>query len=240
MLASQLLFVAKVNASDAKIKSPETNKITILSDFIPPYVYQDEQGNIVGKDVDKLKKIFKLANIDYKLEYRPWNRALSEVKNQSNVLMYPISRTPDREKEFQWIIPLHSLNYRLYGLKGSFDPTNVDLKSGKYTLTCQDTTILCKILEVFGVPERSIIRSSSLEIKQVARMFRSGRINFLIVDKDGLSSYIPELGIEASEMIAVENYNYPVMEYLAGNTQVSKSVIKKLNLAALQLQDSTK
>lgn len=154
--------------------------------------------------------------------------------------MYPISRTPDREKKFEWIFPLHSLNYKLYDLKGSFDPTSIDLSSGKYTLTCQDTTILCNILELFGVPERSIIRRSSLEIKQVARMFRSGRIDFLIVDKEGPSSYISELGIKPSEMIAVENYNYPVMEYLAGNTQVSKSVIKKLNLAALQLQDSRK
>ena len=54
------------------------------------------------------------------------NKAISGLARQNNVFMYPIAQTAEPKKKFKWIIPLHSINYQLYGIKGSFDHKNVE------------------------------------------------------------------------------------------------------------------
>ena len=211
--------------------SNHVSEVVLASDNIPPYVYLDANQEITGTLVTTLSKIFIQADVSHKFKYMPWNRSMSETLNKRNVLMYPLARTAEREHKFKWVLPLLTMNYRLYGIKGRFDPDNVDVTGGDYTFVCQETTILCDILSSFGIPDTSIIKRSSIEIKQYANMLLRGRIDFMVISEEGRDVYTELMEIEPSEMIPLTHYNYPVIEYLAGNKNVDTELIKKLRQA---------
>ncbi|PCJ46803.1 MAG: hypothetical protein COA74_12950 [Gammaproteobacteria bacterium] len=211
-------------------------EIILAADNVPPYVYLNERGEMIGTLVPKLSAIFQEAGIKHRFMYTPWNRAMSDTLNKTNVFMFPLSRTKVRENRFEWIVPLQETSYRLYGFKGDFDPQKIDITSGDYMFVCQETTVLCTILRSFGIPEKSIVKKSSIEISQIAKMLKRGRIDFLILTESGLETYTTIMGVNVSDMVVLDKYSYQVVEYLAGNKNIDKTLLLKLRSAALILE----
>jgi polar amino acid transport system substrate-binding protein len=228
------LFFATPLLADKSSKN--ASEVILASDNIPPYVYVNANQEVVGTLVTSLRKIFIQADVGHDFKYMPWNRAMSETLNKPNVLMYPVTRTIDREDKFEWIIPLISTNYRLFGIKGKYDPDKVNVTTGDYTFVCQETTVLCEILSSFGIPESSIVKRSSIEISQIANMLLRGRIDFLIASESALEPYVELMGMEASDMVPLTHYNYPVKEYLVGNKNMDVELVKKLRQAAALIE----
>ena len=54
---------------------------------------------------DILREVLKQADVDYHIQFLPWPRALLNVKQEPNTLIYTISRTPERESQYEWIGP---------------------------------------------------------------------------------------------------------------------------------------
>ncbi len=87
--------------------------INITTEDWKPFSYVDENGEVAGQSTDKVRAIFKLANIPYKITSYPWARAYHLAVTQANTGVYTIKRTPERETKFQWVCPLQktSMHY---------------------------------------------------------------------------------------------------------------------------------
>jgi len=222
-----LYFLLSSSLINAKSKG-ETPDVLLVSEYNPPYIYKNEQGVYIGTAVNTLKPIFERAGVTYKMQTTPWKRALAMLQRQNNVLIYPLARTPSRESKFKWLIPVHTVNFRIYGLKDKHDLNLSDITSGKYSFVCADKTVLCSALHSFGVPDSSVVKIAHVDDKQMIEMIFRGRVDFMMFSKKGLSHHIGKMSYDLSLLAPLVNYNYPVDEYLAGKPDFDSEITDKL------------
>ncbi|AMC35550.1 substrate-binding periplasmic protein [Janthinobacterium sp. B9-8] len=77
-----------------------------------------KEGQVAGPATELLKLNLQRAGLtDYNIHLYPWARSYEIAQNRANVLIYPIVRTPSREKRFKWIGELIKTQYHFYKLK---------------------------------------------------------------------------------------------------------------------------
>ena len=73
---------------------------------------------VAGPATEVVERTLRDAGIgDFKVGVYPWARAYDMALTEPNVLIYLIARTPEREKQFQWVGELLQVRYFLYKLK---------------------------------------------------------------------------------------------------------------------------
>ena len=103
-----------------------SDKVILVTDNLPPYSYKNKEGTFVGPTIDKIKVLFEAASLDYEIKQYSWKRAMFE-QTKANRLIYPLSRTPERESKFEWVTVLQTLSFKLYSLKSKTQLNNVDI-----------------------------------------------------------------------------------------------------------------
>ncbi|MCW7541711.1 transporter substrate-binding domain-containing protein [Aquabacterium sp. A7-Y] len=74
-------------------------------------------GKVSGPATEVVEATLQRAGLDYRLNLYPWARAYDQARNQPNVLIYMIARTPERELGFKWVGEFMKMQYHLYKLK---------------------------------------------------------------------------------------------------------------------------
>ena len=98
------------------------SKLLIVTEDVYPLNYLDkETGEIKGFAVEYLKDILKKAKLEHTLEMLPWARAYKIAQNKSNVLIFGLARTAERENNFIWLTDFITLDFYLYGLRSRTD-----------------------------------------------------------------------------------------------------------------------
>lgn len=82
------LFVSSISAFAQTFR--------FVTEDYPPYVYS-EGGQAKGLDVEIINAIKKKANIDVKIEFYPWNRALSMVQDGTADAIFSLFKNSERE-----------------------------------------------------------------------------------------------------------------------------------------------
>lgn len=104
------LFAFNLNAQTLKVVTTE----------YPPFHFTSN-GKISGIATEIVEAV--VANSGYKSEIKsyPWPRTYKMGLKESNVLIYSIVRTPEREKLFKWIGPIAPYNVYFWKLKSRTD-----------------------------------------------------------------------------------------------------------------------
>ena len=102
-----LLLSFCLNISGLYAQQPEP-EIEIATGEIPPFSYMKE-GQVSGVVTDVVREIMRRVNHSGNILVEPWKRVI--VKSADHRLSYPISRTPEREKNYKWIGPVLSHRY---------------------------------------------------------------------------------------------------------------------------------
>jgi len=86
----------------------------------------------------KLVELLDSSKLLYNFEEYPWLRAFKLAKTKKNTFIYAISRTPERENLFQWVVPLYSFNFALYGNNSADSSlwTKDNLLAGRLSVAC--------------------------------------------------------------------------------------------------------
>lgn len=71
------------------------------------------------------------TGLDYELTYIPWKRVYRRGLQQSNVVVFPLARTPNREESFHWLGMITPVHYYLFGLAERDDINVTDLEQAK-------------------------------------------------------------------------------------------------------------
>ena len=88
--------------------------ITVVTEEYPPYNFT-EDGKLTGLCTDVVQAVLQHLKIEGRFQVLPWARAYESAQAQENVLIYSITRTPEREKLFKWMGPLASIEWYLFG-----------------------------------------------------------------------------------------------------------------------------
>ncbi len=96
--------------------SAYSQSIQIVTEQYPPYNYK-EDGEIKGVSTEVVRAVIKEAGIVARIGVYPWARAYMMAKNEENILIYSISRTPHREKLFKWVGVIAPIDFYIFALK---------------------------------------------------------------------------------------------------------------------------
>ncbi|AHL34471.1 amino acid ABC transporter substrate-binding protein [Pseudomonas brassicacearum] len=90
-----LMFLA---ASGSAAEAP----LRIVTEELPPY-NMTQDGRVTGMSTEVVQAVLKEIGVEASIQSMPWARAYELALNESNVLIYSIVRTPERESLFQWV-----------------------------------------------------------------------------------------------------------------------------------------
>lgn len=119
-------------------------KLTIYTEEFPPYNFT-ESKKITGVSTEVVTKVMRSAGYSYTIKNRPWVEAYSSALEQSNTLIYSISRNKDREKLFKWVGVLTPTTYSVLSLRSRQDikiNRLEDMKNYKIGTTADDVVEL--------------------------------------------------------------------------------------------------
>jgi len=232
-------LIAVMNTFPVVSADPLDNiKLTLLTDHFPPLTYQNKEGEFIGSGDLIIKNLFKIANINYKIKSVPWKRAFRELNTNDYFLIYPLSRSKEREKHFVWIAPLFHLKINTYGLRNNYH--NIDITQGDYRFACIKTTINCQAVKSLNVPKPSVSEISNVSIKQLIKMVMLRHVDFIMSTEAEFKYTVERLNIDPALFVEVTGYQYIVTDYLAAKTSIDPRIVQRLKSALATDPLSTK
>lgn len=106
----------------------------VIADVVPLFVERAERGGLKGIAADLVKDILEDIALSQPILSAPWERIAKESMAKSNVLVFSIIRTDERDNLFHWITPISKNLHGLYGIDepyfDSFDDVPVTYRVG--------------------------------------------------------------------------------------------------------------
>lgn len=99
---------------------PPAGSLLGITENLPPLNYQDEQG-AQGFSVELLRLMAAQAGLGLELQVLPWARAVQMAEANANSVLFSLTRTPEREAQFQWVGPITRRRILIYRLASRSD-----------------------------------------------------------------------------------------------------------------------
>lgn len=80
--------------------------LRVVTGDLPPFAIE-AGGERRGVLVELTEAVLRHASMAAKVEFFPWARALHLTQQQPRVAVLPLTRTPERETQFQWLLKLY-------------------------------------------------------------------------------------------------------------------------------------
>jgi len=81
---------------------------------LPPFIWQ-EDGRPKGYANDIIEAMSKKLGRRADISFYPWARAVKMTGDGPSYGVFPLARTPDREANFRWLVPLAKVKYVFLG-----------------------------------------------------------------------------------------------------------------------------
>jgi len=160
--------IGPANAEDGKSLSPVSspNLIHLISAEMKGGIFERINGHFVGVYPDYFDEASLLSGVTIDYQMFPWARAVKKVEGSDQFLIFPFTRTPDRENKFSWVARLNedktcfsstgaALNSledakkrkRILAWRGSSNQTYLEEQGFKKLIIVHDTEQVVKILK---------------------------------------------------------------------------------------------
>ncbi len=96
-----LLLIPWLLAATPAQADPST-QVRLVSSHLAPYAI--EGGEQAGFMVDLVRAIETRLGTERPVRFLPWPRSLRLAKNEANYLILPLTRTPEREPHYRWLL----------------------------------------------------------------------------------------------------------------------------------------
>lgn len=104
--------------------------LRVLTEEWAPFNFKTPDG-ASGVAAEMALSLLNSAGLKAQPEFMPWNRAYQLAQNTPNVLIFTLTRTPDREAQFEWVLKISDRAVSLYRLKSRPEIKVTDLESAK-------------------------------------------------------------------------------------------------------------
>lgn len=172
---------------------PESSLEVVAVDE-PPANFVDEEGASAGIAVDVLKAMQQALGETSGISFMPEARAINISRNEPNVILLSISRTPFREEHYHWIGPVLKKNWLVYTKKGNEQVSNIDtLKQlGRLGVVRGD------VREEWLVNRKFNNLHSVTRHEQNLQMLLRGRTDAIVYEQFGMIYLAESLGLSMS------------------------------------------
>jgi polar amino acid transport system substrate-binding protein len=109
-LLSAVLLCLNVAVAHASGEAPV---IRIVTEELPPY-NMTENGTLTGMSTEVVQAVLKQVNVQASIQSMPWARAYDLALHGENILIYSITRSPEREALFKWVGSIAPCRWFMY------------------------------------------------------------------------------------------------------------------------------
>jgi polar amino acid transport system substrate-binding protein len=173
--------------------------IQVVTEEWLPYNYTNSDGQLVGRSTDKVRAVLDDVGLSYTIRSYPWLRSMRLAKTQPNTMIYSIYRTPEREKQFQWVCPLMApVKEYLFALKTRDDIQLTTLDDAKKYLT---SIVRGSVSEGYLTDagfEPGVNLDLTSDPKSTPRKLLAGRVDLILHTEYTASERMKELGYSYS------------------------------------------
>ena len=142
-----LLSFSVLSHSNVVAQETDSSDFWILTNPEAPFVVQDDKRQLTGMLVDVVNGVLQEAGIEQQILAAPWERVEQEARIKSNVLVFALARTEEREDVYHWITPLTANVFSVYSRHGSKDQyKNVDELASIPSIAVLNNDVRHKIL----------------------------------------------------------------------------------------------
>lgn len=215
-------------------------KVTIgLDDTFVPMGFKDEDGNIVGFDVDLAKAVFKEYGI--KADFQPidWSMKENELANGTIDLIWNgYTVTKSREKKVLFS-DAYAQNEQVLVTKKDSGITKAEGMKDKilgaqegssgYEAFNNETKILKDIVKDNDATLYASFNEAMIDLE-------NGRIDGLLIDKVYADYYLKQAG--KLDAYTISSVGFKNEDFAVGARKEDKELVKKINSAFKELQDN--
>lgn len=178
----------------------EAARLEIVTTDAPPFNMVDGDDPS-GFATDILREVLRQAGVDdFHIQFLPWPRALLNVKQEPNTLIYTISRTPERESQYEWIGPFarhQGFFYKLASRKDIRLETLQDVRRYRVATVRGDAqTDLMLKLDIVDPDLLQLVSDGDTTI----RMLLAGRVDLVIFNEIGIAWRMKQHGLAGSDV----------------------------------------
>ena len=127
------------------------------------------------------------TGLPYTIEVVPWARAVQAIDSEPNVIVYSMTRTPEREPLYHWIGEIRPMNIHLFGLREREAELPTTLQRARdYRIGNLRNDVVDEYLSGEGFPNLVYFRDFSRAISMLQR----GRIDLIPFAEHGIDEFL--------------------------------------------------
>lgn len=197
----------------------------IYTENYPPYNYPDANGAITGQATELVHKVMRASGLSYEIRLLPWARAMRNTISGDNTLIFSIVRSPEREENFKWLVPIARDHYYLFGRANDTRPiTAAHIRSGKHQVVCVFEDISCQLLRDFGLPDDAILAGIDITRADAMKLVQTGRVDFYVAGRLEFQSNAQNLGFKADTFSPRLYLDASMTLYLAAGKKIKSKL----------------
>lgn len=97
---------------------PRIEPIRIVTSEFPPLVMEGTPALPAGALYDMVDEIARRTGTPLIVEFVPWNRALFLAGSRPRTAVFPLTRNPERERQYRWLVRLYHEHFVFIARKG--------------------------------------------------------------------------------------------------------------------------
>ncbi len=175
----------------------QSQTLRIITVVEPPAAYLDSHGQLTGFSVEVVQAIQRSLDDKTVIEVLPEARAIHIARTEPNVILFSFSRTPKREDEFYWLGQLSAKAWSVYAL--SSNPVQIqsleELRKVKAI-----GVVRGDIREEWLLEQGFNNLHPSVNHQQNIRRLRSGRLDLIAYESQGIQHLLWEEGMETTDV----------------------------------------
>ena len=220
-------------------------EIFFLTHSLQGQTYVDIKGDLRGKEhagkrafyLEVVRAMMVSMKYHRKIEEYPFVRGLRMVQKDSDMALFNVSRTPDREATVKWVGPLQVETDYFYEMKNS--PTGIT--------SLEDAKKVDEICVLNGAIHHKILLKNdfanlftNVSYANCFKMLKAGRVNLTLSARSSVSEKLKDAGIGLDQI-----HQTPVLllesgGYIAFSKNIPDSIVQKWQEALDQLKKSGK
>ena len=207
------------------------DKLTFGGDSAyPPYEFVDENGEYTGFNVDLMKAVSRVAELDIEIELGEWDLVVEKFKSGELDGLIGMAVTPERQKIYGFSIPHNTLHMAIFYRKGSQEPTVDDLRGRE--IVVQRNGVMHDYLLENSITDKIVAIESPLD---GLKLLSSGTGDFGLFEKYQSLYFAKENEIDNLEVSGATVFE---RDYAFATARDDFTLLNKLNKGLLLVRES--
>ncbi|WP_374763592.1 substrate-binding periplasmic protein [Yunchengibacter salinarum] len=216
----------------AENTSPHPRALSVVGPVLPPLARRGTGGAPEGHLVRQVRKTLTESGFTPDIRLMPWHRAMTRLENHPETLIFPLTRTPEREQAFYWLTRLMVERASVASLRGQPALKSIDDLIGRSArVGCSRGSVQCKLLRQRGLPEKQIFIIHEHGRQTYLKLALNHRIDYFVTDPAMMRLQMKKLGHSMSDFQIHFDLGHSRALYLAISRQAPAMLVEMLKSA---------